>query len=84
MNIRRTATAFAVVAALCFGAQAFAHEMFLRAEKSIVPSSSDQVVRLMNGTFDESENSITRDRMQNVSILANGAVTNPPEGAWYD
>jgi uncharacterized GH25 family protein len=61
-----------------------AHEMFLKANPSIVTADSDQVVRLINGTFDKSENSIGRDRMANVSIVANGKTSNPPEGDWYD
>jgi uncharacterized GH25 family protein len=61
-----------------------AHDMFLKAQESVVPSNSDQVVRLINGTFEKSENSISRDRMANVSIVANGGLTNPPHAAWYD
>lgn len=61
-----------------------AHEMFLKADPSMIPANSNQVVRLINGTFDKSENSISRDRMAKVSIVANGVTSNPPEGDWYD
>ena len=61
-----------------------AHEMFLRSDKSLQAPNSEQVIRLVNGTFDKSENSISRDRMAKVSILANGGATAPPASAWYD
>lgn len=81
----RTATAAAIsVTGVLAGMPAPAHEMFLRAKEYVVAPNSAQVVRLMNGTFDESENSISRDRMADVSIAANGRVTTPPEEAWYD
>lgn len=70
--------------ALVLGTSASAHEMFLKPDKFVVPASSDQSVRLMNGTFDKSGNSISRDRMQNVSIVANGKTFNPAESAWSD
>ena len=76
--------------AVAVGAVAFlalpvsAHEMFLRAEKPIQAANSDEVIRLINGTFDKSENSISRDRMAKVRIAANGAVTSPPATSWYD
>lgn len=63
---------------------AAAHEMFLRAETAFLPAQSDQVVRLINGTFDKSDNSISRDRMASVVIRANGKLTRPPLTAWYD
>jgi uncharacterized GH25 family protein len=76
--------AASAVAGLLIMMPAAAHEMFLRAPEYVVPPNSAHVVRLMNGTFDKSENSISRDRMADVSIAANGRVTTPPEDAWYD
>ena len=61
-----------------------AHEMFLKARQSIIEPDTKQVVRLVNGTFDKSENAITRDRMADVSILANGEITKPVPSAWHD
>jgi uncharacterized GH25 family protein len=58
--------------------------MFLKAEEPVVAPNSDKVVRLLNGTFDKSENSISRDRMANVSIIAHGEVKNPPVEDWFD
>lgn len=84
MSIRRLAAALAAIAALSAAAQAVAHEMFLKAEQSFVPAGSDLAVRAINGSFDKSENSIARDRMQDVSIVGNGTVSHPPDSAWSD
>lgn len=61
-----------------------AHEMFLKAQEYVTAPNSDQLARLVNGTFDKSDNSISRDRMADVSIAVNGRVTTPPGKAWYD
>ena len=86
-TLRKSALgSLAMTLAMVMGAAApaFGHELFLKAEKSVVPPASDQVITLINGAFDKSENSIGRERMQNVSIVANGATTNPPNSAWSD
>ena len=80
---RKIAVVIAIAAAVT-AMPVLAHEMFLRAEESVVAPNSDGVVRLINGTFDKSENSISRDRMANVSIIAHDEVTNPPDADWYD
>lgn len=85
MILRKTLTIAALAAAAGIaGSSALAHELFLKSEQSFLPAGSDQVIRLINGTFDKSENAITRDRMRNVSIVANGKTTSPPTSAWYD
>ena len=84
MKLRTTTSAVVAIACLLTAMPAPAHEMFLKAKEYVVAPTSDQVVRLINGTFDKSENSIGRDRMADVSIAANGRVTSPPEDAWYD
>lgn len=63
---------------------AHAHEMFLRPGDFIVPPNSDQEIRLINGTFDRSENSIERKRIADVSIVTPEGVQTPLETAWYD
>jgi uncharacterized GH25 family protein len=84
MRFRTTTSVVIAIAGLLTAVPALAHEMFLKAKEYMVAPASDQVVRLINGTFDKSENSIGRDRMADVSIAANGRVTSPPEDAWYD
>jgi len=54
---------FAGVAALS------AHDMFLKLETFFLKPHSPITVSLFNGTFDKSENVITRDRMVEVSIV---------------
>jgi uncharacterized GH25 family protein len=63
---------------------AFCHELFLRAPKSPVSPGSEQEIRLMNGSFDKSENVVARERMRNVSIVSAGRTTNPPPSSWRD
>jgi uncharacterized GH25 family protein len=78
------AAATLTIGLVTIAAQVSAHEMFLKSQDFVLDANSDQVVRLINGTFDKSENSIKRERMANVSILANGQTTNPPSENWYD
>ncbi|MDZ7359846.1 MAG: DUF4198 domain-containing protein [candidate division KSB1 bacterium] len=47
----------------------FAHDLFLKLETFFLKPHSPITVALFNGTFDKSENVITRDRMIDVSIL---------------
>lgn len=84
MRLRKMNVLVAGLVALSGVAPAKAHEMFLRPEAAFQEAATDQVVRLVNGTFDKSENSISRDRMADVSIVVNGAVTKPPATSWSD
>ncbi len=84
MLTRKSSMAAIVVSAVLAASPVLAHEMFLIAQEYATTPNSDQVVRLINGTFDKSENSIGRDRMANVSILAHGEITTPAEDDWYD
>jgi uncharacterized GH25 family protein len=81
---QKLAVLFAAIAVSSVFSQAFGHELFLQSARSPVPANSDEELRLVNGAFDKSENSIARDRMRNVSIVANGRTTSPPATAWYD
>lgn len=47
-----------------------AHDMFLRPTQHFVSPNSKVLVRLLNGTFSKSENSITRDRLLDVAIVS--------------
>ncbi|HNP34380.1 MAG TPA: DUF4198 domain-containing protein [Woeseiaceae bacterium] len=84
MGSRVKAGSFTCLMAALLTTSATAHEMFLKAPKYFVTANSDQVVRLINGTFDKSENSISRDRMADVSIAADGRITHPTDDNWYD
>lgn len=84
MSNKKVSIVVSGVMALAICGQAFGHEMFLKPQKSFVAPNTDQVVYLVNGTFDKSENSITRDRMQDVTIVSNGKVIKPPTSNWSD
>ena len=55
-----------------------AHDMFLKPHATVT-------VALLNGTFEASENVITRQRMRDVSVVRpGGRVTHPPASSWRD
>jgi uncharacterized GH25 family protein len=61
---------------------ASAHDMFLRPARFFVPENSDVVVQVLNGTFSKSENSITRDRVQDISVVSPAGRTRMDTSAW--
>ena len=65
----RTAT---LAILMLFGAVAVAtaHDMFVKPERFRVAENADVLVRLLNGTFSKSENSITRDRILDISFVS--------------
>ncbi|MGY8892274.1 MAG: DUF4198 domain-containing protein [Pseudomonadales bacterium] len=84
MDFRKLTMAAIACSVVTAASPVLAHEMFLVAQEYETTSNSDQVMRLINGTFDKSENSIGRERMANVSIISDGSVTTPLEDAWFD
>ncbi len=66
-SLRRSAV---VVALLLISAPLFAHDMFLRLDAFFVAANSNVVVRLFNGTFTLSENSISPDRLADVAVVS--------------
>lgn len=62
-----------------------AHDMFLKLETFFVAENAAVAIQLINGTFEASENAVTRDRMADVSVVSgDGRVTHPPGSAWHD
>jgi len=60
------------------------HDMFLKLDSYRV-SPDDQVqIRLLNGTFDRSENTIDRDRMTDVRIVHPNGVSYPTYEQWSE
>jgi uncharacterized GH25 family protein len=56
--------------ALCLTAGVLqAHDMFLRPAQHFARPNSTVLIRLLNGTFSRSENSITRDRLLDVAVV---------------
>lgn len=62
-----------------------AHDLFLKFESWFLAPNSDVEVDLFNGTFDSSDNVITRDRMLDVSVVgADGSREHPAAEQWRD
>ena len=51
-------------------AAAAAHDMFLKPTRFFVPENSEVRVRVFNGTFSKSENSIARVRVRDASVVS--------------
>jgi hypothetical protein len=65
--LRRTSV---VAVLLLVAAPLFAHDMFLRLEQFFVAPNTTVNVRLFNGTFILSENSITPDRLADIAVVS--------------
>lgn len=63
---------------------ASAHEMFLKPQSFYLAPNTNTAVALYNGTFDKSENPITRTRMGDVSVMTGGKVSHPGLELWRD
>lgn len=71
--------------ALGFSAALFtAHDMFLRVDTHFLAPQAEVSVALYNGTFEASENTIARERMADVSLVAAGARAQLDTAAWRD
>ena len=61
-----------------------AHDMFLKFDSFFLAPAAQAVVRLLNGEFNLSANTITRDRMREVSLLGPTGLSHPPATDWRD
>jgi Domain of unknown function (DUF4198) len=59
-----------VVVLLLVAVPVFAHDMFLRLEQFFLAPNTSANVRLFNGTFTLSENSITPDRLADIAVVS--------------
>ncbi|MCG8469629.1 MAG: DUF4198 domain-containing protein, partial [Gemmatimonadetes bacterium] len=82
MNRRVLISAAALTLAIVGTARA--HTMFLKLESFFLEPNSGAIVQLINGDFDLSYNTITRDRMLDVSLVGPEGRWHPPESAWRD
>lgn len=60
------------------------HDMYLKLDRYFLKPNTDAVIELYNGTFDQSDNVITRDRMLDVSLVGNGERISPDTSAWFE
>lgn len=59
-----------------------AHDFFFRADSFFVAPGSTVHIRALNGTFSKSENSITRDRLRDLSLAGPGGHDHPDTSSW--
>jgi hypothetical protein len=81
----RRSYALPVVAVLIAVLTLCGHTLYLKLSSHYLAPNSDATAALLNGTFQESENVITRDRMTDVSVVdGSGAVRHPDTAQWHD
>ena len=61
-----------------------AHDLFLKPFAFFVAPGTDARVRVLNGTFEKSENSITRNRLRDLSVVGPGGATHPDTSTWSE
>ena len=61
-----------------------AHDLFLKPFAFFVAPDSEARLRVLNGTFEKSENSVTRDRIRDLSVVGPGGVAHPNTSGWSD
>lgn len=73
---------------LLFAALAFvvfsSHDMFLKMDTFFLAPDTEATIKLYNGTFEESDNTIDRDRMVDVSLVGGGTRTRLDTNQWSE
>ncbi len=83
--MKKTRTAAITLALLTATAAALAaHDLFLKLDAYWVAPNTAVRVPILNGTFRKSENSVTRDRVRDVSIVANSGIEHITDFDWSD
>lgn len=59
------------------------HELFLKTDSHFLEPNTSGQLYLFNGTFDTSENEITRDRIINAKIIGPGYLFEPTDEDYY-
>lgn len=77
-TMKRVLPGILVILVLC------SHDMFLKMDGFFIEPNTDALIKLFNGTFEQSENVITRDRMLDVSLVGNGNRTKVDTAQWYE
>lgn len=81
MRVARVAalTCALVLAVVSIGA---AHDMFAKPDRFFLPENASVVIRVLNGTFSKSENSIARPRVLDVSVVSPSGRARLDTSAW--
>lgn len=70
---------------LLIGLVAFSsHDMYLKLDTYFLQPDSPASIMLFNGTFDTSENAISRDRMIDISLIGNGKRIQVDTNQWSE
>jgi hypothetical protein len=72
----------AVVLLLVAATAAQAHDLFFRMTSFFVPANASTRVNVLNGTFSVSENSVTRDRLRDLSIVSPSGRSRADTSLW--
>ncbi len=81
----RKKTLLTLAAFLLLVGSLYAHDMFLKLTTYFLAPHTDATIALFNGTFDKSENVVTRDRMQDVRIVGPGdEAVHPDTAQWRE
>ena len=59
-----------------------AHDLFLRLDTFFVAPNSTVRIRALNGTFSSSENSVTSDRLSDLSVVSAAGRAHPDTVMW--
>jgi uncharacterized GH25 family protein len=70
------------VALLLVATAASAHDMFVRPARFFVAEHAEVLVRILNGTFSKSENSIARARVRDISVVGPAGHERLDTAAW--
>ncbi len=74
------AIAFCVIAVAAGVARA--HDLFFRADSFVVAPNSIVRLRALSGTFSQSENSVSRDRLRDLSVVSAAGRSHPDTMQW--
>ena len=80
----KRATVIAVSLLLALAATLAAHDLFIKPAAFFLSPNTESRARIINGTFTRSENSITWDRVRDVSMVGPAGRTHPEMRAWSD
>lgn len=75
----RRKSILAFILSLSLVAAVFAHDLFLKTDSFFLEPNSKFTVKIMNGTFLESEGAVLFARLNDVSVVSGGKTTHPQE-----
>jgi hypothetical protein len=82
MKNRARAASLSLIMVLLAAGSLSAHDFFFRLDDYFVKPESTIKVRALNGTFSSSENSITRDRLSDLSVVSAAGRDHPDTVSW--